>query len=298
MNTFPDSVDWSGSGDKLPCENVIHVMYQNPVNPYWGVSPLQSVGRVVDTEVQAMLWWKMSLARMAVKDGIMSLKEPLPQDQWQEYRNMIEREIVGARKSHGVILIGEEVDYKPISSSAKELDWIDSRKLSREDIVAAFGIPPILVNILDRASFSNFEQAQVHYWTNVAVPFLELLRTCINKSLVHEFGDPAKLRVWFDLDKVPALRYDLDKKVSIMKDLFYMGTPLRSAADVVGLEIPRFQGDETSYIASNLLPAEAFDVEMVQTVANATQTALGRPEDAEKQLAVFRSHLLKDHGPL
>ena len=663
----------------IPVEDMIHIMFQNPMNPYWGIGPLEPVGRVVDTEVQAMLWWKLSLARMAVKDGIMTLKEPLPLEQWNEYREMINEEIVGARSSHGVVLIGEEASYTPISSTAKELDWIDSRKLSREDIAAAFGVPPILVNILDRATYcmpadtqvstasgpksiadievgdrvwswdgkgvvlkpvawsgrtgvecvykirtttrefrctgthpvlvakdekrqvfkgykwvkaqdlkagniivaatsrpeygtwscptrdivtegfmefcglyvgdgcrscgnskqvriarcstapymdhyrnvmkaefekyykgnrhqtnrqttsikireyervtcfnsasavdelealglcgtahtkqvppwvfeltpelrsaflrgfvdadgsvdnrghiaihsanltlltqirelamsvgvpvcnirsssqwvtlpngddffstmhtfkcaspehnlaligsndpkavvrmqkgkkwcdtgrayhypdykgrvtappqhctfskiveisksevqvpvydisvpgtnnfiangvvvhnSNFEQAQVHYWSNVAVPCLELLRQALNSSLVYEFGDPDKLRVWFDLEKVPALRYDLDKKVKIMKDLFYIGTPLKIAADVVGLELPRFKGDETSYIASNLLPVDAYDAEI--DTARALQVSPVKPEDQNKFLE-FKSNLLKGLPP-
>lgn len=265
VRPVPDDSGWlknyevinaQGETISLPVNDVTHIMLQNPDNVYWGMGPLQASAQLIDTDTDALTFWKKSLSRRCIKDGILTLAEPLPTETWEEYRDLVEQQLTGPNNAHGILLIGEEAKYTPIMQTALELDFVNSRKLTREEIPAAMGIPPILVGVLENSSYANFDRAMAHYWENTAVPGLEIIRSALNMMLTPEFGDPQEMRLWFDLAAIPALRYDLGDRTKILRDVWMSGCPFYIAAQWLNLGIPRFKGDDISYIQSGILPAD------------------------------------------
>ena len=50
--------------------------------------------------------------------------------------------------------------YSPKSWSPKELDINDSWRYLREEICSVFGVPPIMVGILENSSYANADAAE------------------------------------------------------------------------------------------------------------------------------------------
>ena len=64
-----------------------------------------------------------------------------------------------------------------LSHSAVEAELIDQRKLNREEIAAAYDVPPPLIGILDRATFSNIQVQAKMLYGMVLGPWLALVKT-------------------------------------------------------------------------------------------------------------------------
>jgi phage portal protein BeeE len=53
---------------------------------------------------------------------------------------------------------------------------VEFRKLTREEVAAVFDIPPVLLGILDRATFSNVEELHLAFYQDTLGPWTTLLR--------------------------------------------------------------------------------------------------------------------------
>jgi phage portal protein BeeE len=66
-------------------------------------------------------------------------------------------------------VLEEGMEPKPLTLTAEEAQYIETRKLNREEVCAAYDMPPPVVHILDRATFSNItEQMRSMYRDTMA----------------------------------------------------------------------------------------------------------------------------------
>jgi HK97 family phage portal protein len=84
-------------------------------------------------------------------------------------------------------ILEEGLTPAPISLSAEELQYIASRQLNREEICAAYDMPPSAVHILDHATYSNItEQARSVYRDSIG-PECEDLASVLQQQLAPDF---------------------------------------------------------------------------------------------------------------
>ena len=235
-------------------EDIIHLMFSDPATPYWGMSPLQAVGKIVDTELEAIGWWKVSLQNRCVKDGILSFKRPLTLDQWTEAKEAVDSQLSGRSNARGPIVVGEDVDYQPFALTPAELDFINSRKMTRADILAVFCVPPPLVGVLDRATYANVQEARKIFWIETIMPFMESLRATLNRSLVPEFGDPKNLRIVIDYSNIDIFVDILADRALAADKLFRMGVPFNQISKIFGFGVTSVPTGDISFVPSNITP--------------------------------------------
>jgi HK97 family phage portal protein len=60
-------------------------------------------------------------------------------------------------KSGGVLVLDNGPKFDPIKLSSADMEFLASRRLTNEDCARCFGIPPTVVGIVDRATYSNVE---------------------------------------------------------------------------------------------------------------------------------------------
>src|SRR5438309_1156035 len=89
--TFIDRYEFRRDGEPIPIapDEVTHLMFPDPGNPFWGLSPLKAAARTVDTDVEAVRWNKLLLQNRAVTDGVFSLERSMNQDDYDLARQMV-----------------------------------------------------------------------------------------------------------------------------------------------------------------------------------------------------------------
>lgn len=246
-----------GDVKKLDPREVIHFRNVDPSNLYWGLAPLQVAAKVVDTDVQAVEWNKVSLQNRAVTDGVFSFEHPLTQTQWEDARKQVREQHQGAENARNPWVLGGGAKWNQMSLSPVEMDFLNSRKFGREEICAVFDVPSLLVGATDASTYNNYSTARKMFWEDTVAPLLDDIREILDMSLVP-FWDPealkpgkqAKIRVMYDLSTVPAFKEDLTVMVNNARTLWQMGIPLNMInqrlelgfEDIPGGDKPRAQG--------------------------------------------------------
>jgi hypothetical protein len=134
--------------------------------------------------------------------------------------------------------------------SPAEMDFISSRKFSREEICSVYGVPPPLVGILDNATLANIYTARRIFWVDKIIPRLNKLMQTLNNSLVGEFDNKTFLR--YDISHIDVILDHLLKQIEGTNKLWSMGTPLNQASDFMGTGLPEVEGGDISYVNTPL----------------------------------------------
>jgi HK97 family phage portal protein len=227
-----DSYDvWKkrGTGNKpenVPASEMLHIKFTDPANLYWGISPLMAVARTVDTDVEAIKWNKISLQNRAVSDGAFIVNQAITPQQWTQLRKMVKEQHQGAKNAHSPWVLGFGMDWKPMSMTPQELDFINSRKMNRESILAVYNIPPPIAGIYSDATYNNLGIARKGFWLDTIIPFLDNIKAALTFYFKQfkAFGNDWELD--YDLSGVEALRDTLADRIAAAKNLWMMGVPL------------------------------------------------------------------------
>ena len=64
----------------------------------------------------------------------------------------------GFTKAHGLIIMDQSTKIESVGLSQKDMEFLEQRKLSREEILAIFKVPPAKAGILENANYSNSKE--------------------------------------------------------------------------------------------------------------------------------------------
>lgn len=76
----------------------------------------------------------------------------------------------------------------PVQLTADEMNYIESRKMNREEVCAVYDIPPTAVHILDKATYSNITEQMRSVYRDSMAPRIEFIESVLNWSLSNEFN--------------------------------------------------------------------------------------------------------------
>jgi HK97 family phage portal protein len=241
-------------GKSVEPEDVIQVIEVKPGagNEGEGLAVSVAAGGEIVTEQAASTWQRKSLENRAVPAGILQLLEDTTDEQFDEVEARLTDTYQGALNAGKPMILGNEVKWLQLARTVVEMDLINGRKLTREGICAAFGVPPILVGILDRATYSNFDASELAFWKLTILPLMGSYIDSLNTELAPEFGDAYVIEA--DLSRVDALMPMLDKRIDSAKKLWTMGVPMSHLNEMFALGVAEYPGWDVGLVASNLVP--------------------------------------------
>lgn len=197
-------------------KDVIHLRdyMADPLNIRKGISPLASLWREVASDNEAANWTGSLLKNGAVPGVVISPEgaatandEDLEaiKDKW------VQR--FGGDERGKPMVMGSPTNVQVLSFSPEQMNLRDVRIVPEERITAVLGIPAIVVGLgagLQRSTFANYAEAREAAYESFVIPMQRLIEAELQGQLVPDFGDPATLRVRFDLSGVRVLQEDQD----------------------------------------------------------------------------------------
>jgi HK97 family phage portal protein len=196
---------FDGTEEKFAPDDIVHIKYPNPLNAYLGLSPLQAAQKRIQTEEFATTWQRDFFLNSARPDAL--IKNPmttLTPDQKEDIREGWNKKHRGPGNSSKVAILEGGLDYQLISISQKEMDYIESLKFTRDDILVAFQVPKPIVAVVDDVNRANSETAMFIFLSETIKPEIARIVENINEQLIYEeFGE--EFYIDFD-DPTPANR--------------------------------------------------------------------------------------------
>ncbi|MDR1982791.1 MAG: phage portal protein [Holosporaceae bacterium] len=215
VESYVYSVDLS----KFPVEkkDMLHLKFFNPLNDWYGFSPLHAALRAIDQHNEMSKHNLSILQNGGRPSGCLVVKnsENLTEEQRQQLRSDIRDAYEGTANSGRVMVLEGGLEWKEMGLSPRDLDFNTGKNLAAREIALAFGVPPLLMGIHGDSAFANYKEARLHFWEDTIVPLAEFIRLEFSSWLSVRFG--RQVEMVFDLDAVHALisrRENLWNKIS------------------------------------------------------------------------------------
>ena len=227
-NGYPAAYEYEANGSKkrFPVDpikmssDMLHVKTFNPTNDWYGQSFLQAGASAMDQNNEANNWNLSMLQNSASPSGIFTIsvtannpKGELSKEKYDRLKNEIDESYSGARNA-GRPMLGEGgIGWQQMSLSPKDMDFLNNRNVSSEDITRIFGVPAEIVG-LGQKTFSNYKEANLAFYLQTVIPHLKTIRYALNKWLAPAFGDDVYLD--FNEDDIEVIQqYRMDQFVSL-----------------------------------------------------------------------------------
>lgn len=179
-----------GTTVTLEKDDVVHFKYPNPLSQFFGLSPIQSAARRIQTEEFATQYQRNFFINSARPDALIKNKaSTLTAQQTDDLREGWNKKYKGLTNSSKIAILHGDLEYQQISLSQREMDYIESMKFTRDDILAAFKVPKPIVAIVDDVNRANSETAMFIFLSETVKPEVQRIVEKINEELVYvDFG--------------------------------------------------------------------------------------------------------------
>jgi HK97 family phage portal protein len=193
--------------NKVPLEDIEHWKYFDPSDDYYGLSPLYVAGSCIDTENDTNDYNKYLMRNQARPSGVLQTDTKLSDDVFKRLQSAIQG-WMGAKNAGKPIILEAGLKWAQAQLSQKDSDYVNLKKLNREELCAILGVPPVLVGIMDRATYNNFSEADTILWNQTVIPELREFRDNFNMRIAPMFDDGVYID--YDLSHVEALKENED----------------------------------------------------------------------------------------
>lgn len=176
-----------------------------------GTSPLEPLRRTLALEDATMTWQGTNLRNGVTPRGAFVTDQKIREEVIPRLRTELESLYAGPENAGRVGILDSGFRWQPMGMSAVDAALIDQRKLSREEVCAAYDVPPPLVGILDRATFSNIDTLHKALYVDTLGPKLVLIEDTTQVQLIDD--EPAWDGFYVEFDTGELLRPDIEARM-------------------------------------------------------------------------------------
>lgn len=241
-------------GDPLTIDApwMVHDKFYNPLNNWRGLAPIQAVREGIVIDLFAQAWSKKFFRNSTRPDFAIIAPQGITQSERNRYEAQFLMEHQGVDKAHLPVILEEGVtDIKTFSFPPKDLEWLQQREFSRDEVGAIFGVPDEIMGY-GKDTYENFQTALEVFWTLTMLPLIRRR----DAVLTHHFsrynlGLRPGERFDTDLSDVGVLQEDLLPKAELARKFWEMGVPLNRIDEQLKLGIGPVPGGDVGYLASS-----------------------------------------------
>lgn len=134
----------NGMRQIIPPEKVVWIRRPHPLDPYLSMTPMESAGVAIEIENLARLYNRNYLLNDGRPGGLLVVRGEIDDDDKDELRSRF-RGNLGTTGHTTVISSDDGVDYVDTSANPRDAAYIEMRRITKEEILAAFGVPESVI---------------------------------------------------------------------------------------------------------------------------------------------------------
>jgi len=186
---------------------LFHMRLFNPLDDCEGLSPLSAAAQAVSLHNRGGVWAKALLENSARPSGALvhdpASGERLTDEQFERLKSELECNFTGPRAAGRPLVLEGGLDWRSISLSPTDMDFIQLRREAARDIALAFGVPPMLLGLPGDNTYANYREANQAFWRQTIIPLVAKTAGALQSWLAGFYGDGVDITP--DLGAVPAL---------------------------------------------------------------------------------------------
>lgn len=195
-----DVLDARGRPQRLVQEEVLHLRHRSD-DGIVGVSPIQAAREVLELALSERDHGVSTFRNGTKLSGILQTAGHLNDGQLQELRDIWSQRYSDPSNAGKTAVLGAGIEFKPVSMTLEDAEWIAARQFSVEEVARLFRVPPTIIGDLRHGNYSNSVEMARQFVTLTLRRHLTMWEQAVSRSLLTEAGR----RVYFAEHSVEGL---------------------------------------------------------------------------------------------
>jgi len=212
-NGWPAAYDYLFAGDRVRyqmsgegVEPIMHIRLGHPLDDHYGLPPLAAAHVAIDTHNAAGFWNKALLDNAARPSGALVYGAgdgaQFTDAQFDRLKSELEENFSGQANAGRPLLLDGGLDWKALSLSPKDMDFIEAKAAAAREIALCFGVPPMVLGLPGDNTRANYVEANAAFWRQAVIPMVQRLQRAFEHWLQPAWPG---LRFDYDVDRIDAL---------------------------------------------------------------------------------------------
>jgi len=218
----------TAAGAEIPLTNEEVILFKlfNPYDQNIGLSPLQALKLSIESDYAAQLLNRSLLKNDASPGGLISFEKGLTDAQWKRLTEQWEMRHQGVNKAGKIAILEGGAKWQGMAMNPKQLEFLDGRKMNREEILGALGVPKTVVSLTDDLNYAIAQAHKKIFWSDTVLPLLSKYESRVQTDFFQRFLGGQNMSGRFNTENVSELQEDLKEKADIAQIFYNMGVPM------------------------------------------------------------------------
>lgn len=187
-------------------EPILHLKLNHPLDDHYGMPPIAAAQMALDTHNAAGFWNKALLDNAARPSGALVYGggdgAQMTDAQFDRLKQELDENFSGHANAGRPLLLDGGLDWKSLSLTPKDMDFIEAKAAAAREIALCFGVPPLVLGLPGDNTHANYAEANRAFWRGAVIPMVARVQKAVEMWLKPAWGE---LRFDYDLDRIDAL---------------------------------------------------------------------------------------------
>lgn len=246
---------WRYGSSQIPIESIIHTKDFNPYDDYRGLSPLVPIEQELEIDRETLQFNKNFFRNDATPNFVLSTDKVMTPEQRERVLAWWEARHKGSKKAFRSALLEGGLQPKTIANTHKDMDFIEQKRFSREEIIGEWRSPKALFNITEDLNYATFVGQMKIFWIYTLMPIIRKFEDSVNMNLIAPYNP--NIYLMFDVKNVPAFVEDFYQKVDVGSKLFTMGFTRNEINDKLELGFDEQEWGDDWWLSAGMTTASS-----------------------------------------
>lgn len=250
----------------LESGDVLHAKYWNPYDEYYGLATLRAGRMTLNHDWNARKYDTAFYKNGARPGGALVYEQTLNEEDYKRVREEWDKGHRGVDNAHRIAILEKGAKYEGLGISQVDMDFINARKLNREELAAIFGVPPVLINSYEHANYNTATTQARIFWRVTMQPKLRMFCDTLNAQIDKLMGPLGAAvmneNLFFDwgLSDVWALQDERKERITSDVSAIQNGVFTRNEVRAT-YNLPPVEGGDDATVPSGITPLADLSLE-------------------------------------
>ena len=201
-----------GPDVELAAEVILHLKRFNPVDDWYGMSPIMPLIAAINQNNAADAWNFAIFKNMGRPSGFLQIDEEVDENEFKILKKRVTEEFAGTDNAAKIGLLTGGMQWTQGSLAPKDMDFLQMYRKNSRQIFSGFGVPAQLVGDEESKTYANYAEARTAFYQETILPLLDWVKAELNNWLVPLFG--GNILLDYDKEEVEALQEDRTAVIS------------------------------------------------------------------------------------
>jgi len=239
---------------RFPATQVVHFHGYNPSDYREGSSPIEALRTILAEEFHAAQFREQMWRNGARASGYIRRPAEAPRwskeararfgEQWQEQYSG------DSALAGGTPILEDGMEWTSASVTPEQAQYLDARKLTREEVASAYYVPPSMLGILEHANYANIKEQHKILYQDTLGPWLTTITQEIDMQLLPDF--PGTEGLYSEFNLAEKLRGSFEDQATQLQ--VSVGAPYMTRNEArARLNLPQIEGGDELITPLNVL---------------------------------------------